>query len=161
MKKIFATALLPILALAFAACGGGYNPPPDANTKKLPPSQKPATIEKEPTGPSYVREFQQEWDLAKAAFEEYRTAYKNGDKEAQAVAYAKQGTHYYKALWYRISHENHGHKPELLRGLTQFNREVKNWRSTMGQVDKKWEQDPDYKAAFEAFKELGSDSSLD
>jgi hypothetical protein len=154
MKKFFATAMLPVLALAFAACGGGYNPPPDANTKKLPPSQKPATIEKEPTGPSYVREFQQEYDLAKAAFQEYRTAHQNNDAEAKALAYAKQGTHFYKALWYRTSHEKNGHKADLLRGLTQFNRDYKDWKSTMGQVDKKWAEDPDYKAAKEAFDKL-------
>lgn len=156
MKRIFATALLPILAMAFAACGGGYNPPPDANTKKLPPSQKPAgPIKKEPTGPSYVREFQQEYDLAKAAFEEYRTAYKNGDAEAKVQAYAKQGAHLYRALWYRSSHSKNGHEDELLRGLTQFNRDFKDWKASMGQVDKKFADDPEYKAALDAFEELG------
>ncbi len=157
MKKIFATALLPILALAFAACGGGYNPPPDANTKKLPPSQKPAAIEADkPIGPSYVIEYKEQYDLQKAAYEEFRTAVKAKDEDGMAAAYAKQGTHLYKGLWFKITHERNKNKLELLYDLKGFQTAFSDWKKSFGMVNKKWQDDPDFKAAKEAYDSLSS-----
>lgn len=155
MKKVITAAML---TLAFSACGGGYQPPPQANTTKLPPSStKTGTPEAEkPIGPSYVIEFKEQYDASKAAYAEFGAAVKAKDADKMATTYAKAGTHFYKALWFKITHDRNKNKLELLYDLQGFQQRFSDWKKSFGMVDKKWQNDPAYKEAKEAYDKLSN-----
>ena len=148
----YASAFLFALALAFTAgCGGGdYQAPPKGN------GLKPHTggtggggtggeTKREPTGPSYIKDYEPE---AKGALAGWKTW--AGDKTPEN--FAKVGEHLYNAMRYKIMTERNGHSTGNFYKSTEVGRLFTDWKKTFQAGD--WENNADYKAAKAAYDEV-------
>ncbi|MCB9932843.1 MAG: hypothetical protein H6841_05400 [Planctomycetes bacterium] len=144
----YATAITLMLALLLAGCGGGeYQPPPKANGRT--PSGNNGTgggsSTKAPTGPSFSKQYEPE---AKAAL----AAWSSWSAEKTPANFAKVGTHLYNAMRYKIMTERNGHSISNFYKSREVGELFADWKKTIQPGD--WESDPDYQAAFHAYKEV-------
>jgi hypothetical protein len=147
MKYALVIALAAIL-IGASACGGDpYQAPPVGNGYKASNTPPGTTTpgKKEPTGPSYSKEYDPE---AKAAFKAWDAW--AGDKTPEN--FAKVGTHLYNAMRYKILTDRHGHPISGFHRANELGRLFTDWKKTFQTGD--WENDPDYKAAKAAYNEV-------
>ncbi|MCA8917132.1 MAG: hypothetical protein KDB90_17210 [Planctomycetes bacterium] len=151
MKKATCIALAFALAVLFtASCGGGtYQAPPKANERPKATgggdTGGSGVPKKEPTGPSYSKDYEPE---AKAAL----TAWDTWAKEKTPANYAKVGTHLYNAMRYKIMTDRNGHSTGNFYKVNEVGRLFTDWKKTFQTGD--WESDADYKEAKHAYNEV-------
>ncbi|MBX3461071.1 MAG: hypothetical protein KF696_14085 [Planctomycetes bacterium] len=146
-------ALLAMLLLGLAGCGGGaVAPPPQANGTKSNPTGGPGVVEQ--PGQSFANEFKAEYSKAKSAFSQFK-------KDQLPDSYARTGAHIYKALTYKIKHSRNKHDTNKLPNVTDLNVMFKDWKSEYGRLStegkKKFEDNAEYQAAFKEYQALGAE----
>ncbi len=145
-----------ILLLAVISGCDSQVPPPNAGTQKQAPKiqpqkQQPAVqqpTQPKPTGDSLAVEYKKE---AQAAFD----GMKRYGSEKTAEAYAAAGTHILRALVLANQHQKNGHSTSSLWRYRELRQLRTDWNKSMGGVPKGWDNDPEYKAAFEDYQKQG------
>jgi hypothetical protein len=136
-----ATAIMLMLALMLAGCGGGYQAPPKGNERVVSnaPAGSPAK------GQSYAKEYEPE---AKAALD----SWKAWGREKTPENFAKVGAHLYNAMRFKILTDRNGHSTGNLYKVREVGQLFTDWKKTSQLGD--WESNPEYKAAKAAYDEV-------
>ena len=150
MKTTTCIALAFALAIILTAgCGGGdYQAPPKGNDRPKATNNGGGTggpAKKEPTGPTYAKEYEKEGEAALAAW-------KTWAGEKTPANFASVGTHLYNAQRYKIMSDRNGHSTANFHRMTEVGRLFTDWKKTFQTGD--WESDPDYKEAKHAYNDL-------
>lgn len=148
----YATAFIFALSLAFTAgCGGGeYKAPPKGNGLAPHNGQSGGGgtgggTKREPTGPSYAKDYDPEAKAALAAWDTWA-------KDKSADNYAKCGEHLYNAMRFKILTERNGHSTSGLYKSREVGRLFTDWKKTFQPGE--WETNADYKAAKQAYDDV-------
>ncbi|MCC7508320.1 MAG: hypothetical protein IT464_02975 [Planctomycetes bacterium] len=143
-------ALLMVLLLALAGCGGGALPPPDkTNATKSNPTNAPLAPKK---GPSLAAQYENSYQKAEKAVQSMV-------KDLNAESYAKAGALCYTTLRIGIEHEKNGQDLGLLRHRREMNVLFTEWKKEGGKLTiedkKRYEEVPEFAEAKKAYVAAG------
>lgn len=125
--KYLSTLLIALCVVALAGCGNSYTPAPPANKPKKSTGGSTggtgSAKKSEPTGPSYAKEYAQQYANAK----EWRTKYYKAEEgsDEQDEAYVNWGVALYEGLAYANATLDNGHPESVLKDYRRF----REWRS--------------------------------
>ncbi|MBK8206556.1 MAG: hypothetical protein IPK87_07120 [Planctomycetes bacterium] len=141
-------ALLSVLLLALAGCGGGALPPPDkANATKSNPTNAPVAPKN-----SLAAQYENSYQKAEKAVQAMV-------KDLNAESYAQAGALCYTTLRIGIEHEKNGQDLGLLRHRREMNVLFTEWKKEGGKLTiedkKRYEEIPEFAEAKKAYVAAG------